>query len=450
MHDPIAASAPGSGSLAPLRRALAASLLVLALGALGALGACAPASGADEDVATGDESALTLSARAPGSTFHAWAASFQAPRGTAGTDSPTVAANGTTTDDAHAFDLIVDLTNKTYPNGKKYDAATIAAMHRENPRLKFLVYLNGCCNLGPAELMSSFPDSSYAHTAGGARITSADGTPMMNRRDRTWFQSRASECHTLMTNVGYDGCFYDSFGARWFIQAGSGTPIDPLTNATWTATNYVQVGGQMLGNVRAANAGALVGINGLGSGPGYFSAGWDVQGMLPAVDMAMAEDFLVTPTTSATTYESVDRWKQEVAMVQDVVGKGKTFLATVKLWSSATAAQEAQWSKFAEGTLLLATDSPRAYLDFQNEHSAYAPTQYYPWYNVSLGSATTSTYAVSGGCYVRPYTNGVVVVNPAPSGACSYALGGTFTDLEGRAVSTASLGAHSADIYVKR
>lgn len=109
-----------------------------------------------------------------------------------------------------------------------------------------------------------------------------------------------------------------------------------------------------------------------------------------------------------------------------------------------------QWSKFAEGTLLLATDSPRAYLNFQDEHGAFAPTQYHPWYNVALGTATTSTYVTSGNCYVRNYTSGVVVVvNPASTGSCSYALGGTFTDLEARKVSTASVAAHSADIYVR-
>ena len=66
--------------------------------------------------------------------------------------------------DATNFDLIID------PTGQPDDstAAMVDSLHKTNPNLKYVVYLNGCCYMGKESF--NYPESSYAHDSSGHRM----------------------------------------------------------------------------------------------------------------------------------------------------------------------------------------------------------------------------------------------------------------------------------------
>ena len=368
-------------------------------------------------------------------TLHAWIAGFQ-DYGARGNDPAT-----TPQQDATNFDFIVD------PIGQPDDATAslMDQLHGLNPNLRYLVYLNGCCYMGKDNY--DYPESSFAHDAKGHRMYSPDGAPLMNRRDATWFNRRATLCQSWINQFHFDGCFYDSFSYSWFVS--NGVPIDPATNQPWTQSNYDQAGQAILANVHktvktVTGRPVLTAINGLGNGKAYFAKA--KYNMLPNADYGMAEDYFITPSDAVTAYRSEADWKKDVDMTVDVGKRGKHFIGTVKSWSSGTQAQKDQLLKYVTASFLLGADpTVTAYLNFQNEHALYGGTQYYAWWNANIGSPS-GTYFKSGNCYVRNFTKGKVVVNSTTS-SCTYSLGGSYTDVTGTKVSTANLPTHTAGIY---
>src|SRR5581483_4963900 len=295
---------------------------------------------------TGAARAASTMTRTGTPTLHAWIAGFQN-YGARGSDAAT-----TPQQDATNFDLIVD------PTGQPDDAtaALVDSLHRTNPNLKYLVYLNGCCAMGRDNY--SYPESSYAHDASGHRMYSPAGAPLMNRRDSIWRTRRATLCQDWINQFHFDGCFYDSFSFTWFSSGGK-TPIDPLTNEPWTQADYDQAGQDILASVRqtvkTVTGGPIqIGINGLGSGTGYFRSG--KAALLPNTDYAMAETFFVTPTDAVTAYRSEADWKKDVDMVVDVGRRGRHFIGTVKSWTTGTQAQKDQLLRYVSASFLLGAD----------------------------------------------------------------------------------------------
>src|SRR5207248_11372132 len=78
--------------------------------------------------------AATTTTRTGSPTLHAWLPGFQ-DYGSRGSDPAT-----TPQQDATNFDLIID------PTGQPDDstAAMVDSLHKTNPNLKYVVYLNGC------------------------------------------------------------------------------------------------------------------------------------------------------------------------------------------------------------------------------------------------------------------------------------------------------------------
>ena len=431
--------------------------------------AAAPASSQPSTLAanTAPPAPLQTASRTAGATLQTWVAGFQ-DYGT-GSNSAT-----TPTADAQNFNVIVKNIGGLSP--------TIAAQMRQaNPRLKLLVYMNGCCSVvgkNPVDF-TNYPDA-YAYStlttplSSQYKVLSGDNYPEMNRdlssayNDNTqnpWPQSLATTCATWVAQNSLDGCFYDSYSWGWFENSNSsGTqPRNPATGNPWLQSEYDTAGQQMLANVRSYvqskdHMSPVIALNGLQSG-NHFSGN---EGMLPGTDMAMAEDFLVNPSWPAGQFDIGSDWQNDLNMEITMVNLNKTLLTTVKSWTPGTAQQKNTLNQYAMATILLGGNT-NTYLNFQNEHSVYGGDQYYAIWNAPIGSASGAYFCSNasssspGGtcyqsntCYVRNYTSGVVVLNANTNGSgCSYNLGGNYTNLESATVTTATLAADTADVYVK-
>jgi len=113
---------------------------------------------------------------------------------------------------------------------------------------------------------------------------------------------------------------------------------------------------------------------------------------------------------------------QDIRMVQDVERRGLTGFWWTKCWCDGnTCANEPgaetivpQWRRFAMGSYLLAA-GPHSYFNFdtvKNDQPSNAAEDF-PEYDVALGAATGPMQEISGtGVYWRPFSGGIVVVNP--------------------------------------
>lgn len=113
------------------------------------------------------------------------------------------------------------------------------------------IYLNGSFknkqDLGPngndPTFKSDYPDSSYAHTSGGSRITENDfgGNYLMNPLDSTWRNSLWKKCNYRFSLASYDGCFFDTIGTAPVSASyvSPGVPINPTTGQAWTDSSWL-------------------------------------------------------------------------------------------------------------------------------------------------------------------------------------------------------------------
>jgi hypothetical protein len=132
------------------------------------------------------------------------------------------------------------------------------------------------------------------------------------------------------------------------------------------------------------------------------------------VDYALFEVF--TSQYSTGTPESEAVWQRRVKTAQDI---NKNRRATAVIGTD----YGDYWYNLASG--LLACEPGKCMFWQQNlpPDAVLAKVG-----DLDLG-APGSDYTKAG-CYIRPWTNGLVIVNPMDSGSCSVPLSGSYRDLE--------------------
>jgi Hypothetical glycosyl hydrolase family 15 len=146
-----------------------------------------------------------------------------------------------------------------------------------------------------------------------------------------------------------------------------------------------------------------------------------------------------------TKFPSVTKWQANVDMLVDAESHGQSVLTTTKLWVTATAAQQAQWHKFALASFLLGAGG-LSYFSFLVSHTNTALVQDYAWDHVNIG-APLGHYGQNGSIFERSFTNGIVAVNPT-STAATITLGSTYVNLDGTAVTSETLQPDSGDVFL--
>ena len=285
----------------------------------------------------------------------------------------------------------------------------LPAMRGANPRLRILAYQNGGYSL-PGR---SYPESWYAHTAGGARIRSRDyGNFLMQISNPDWVRHVVRECHDHLDVSRYDGCFLDSVGpAALSTNYATGTPIDPRTGQAWRLADYVKAGRHLAAAVGRSTGRRLVVANGVAGGAAYFASPGSTGVLADPIDGAMVELFVRQPFDAAGSYRPTSRWRLDVDMLRHASRHGRTLFCVTKAWSNASRARKERMFRFAFATFLLGSSS-RSYFSFLfDKHTGRRSSAW----DVGLGRPRAA-YGRRDGVFQRRFAHGRVLVNPADRG----------------------------------
>lgn len=116
----------------------------------------------------------------------------------------------------------------------------------------------------------------------------------------------------------------------------TGVPINPVTEAVWTASAWISATTTILSLVQAANPGAVVVPNGLSSAGEYFSKTASTAPLLGPTGAAIAEIWLRSAGAPAAAFPSASRWIEDVAMLGTAEAAGESILTTTKLFTVMT------------------------------------------------------------------------------------------------------------------
>jgi hypothetical protein len=321
-----------------------------------------------------------------------------------------------------------------------------AAMKQANPQLELVAYMNGMFDQSAGG--TKYPASWYELDASGKRIQSKGfGNYLMDPGNPAWAQNVASECTAALASSGYTGCFLDTMGTAP-LGAGydTGLPINPATGAVWTATAWIAATSSEGAAVKAANPNAVVVLNGLSSGGKYYSTSASTAPLLAPTGAAMAEVWLRTAGGSITAFPKQSKWLEDVNMLVAAEHAGQSVLTTTKLFTTATAAQETQWHKFALSSFLLAADG-HSYFSFDGSQSDASLTADSAWDHVAIGTPL-GAFAQSGALYDRSFSNGVVWVNPSSS-PVTITFSAQHLNLAGAQVTSETLAPDTGDVFLQ-
>jgi hypothetical protein len=121
----------------------------------------------------------------------------------------------------------------------------------------------------------------------------------------------------------------------------------------------------------------------------------------------------------------------------------KRILVETKVWTTTTPAQTQAWHRFALASFLLGNGGT-AFFAFSSSRTESGKSPDALARSVHIGDPIGSYERVDG-IYRRPFSNGMVLVNPTDQ-TVSTDLGAEYRDEDGNALETARLGPHSAMI----
>jgi len=364
---------------------------------------------------------------------------------------PASASMITTTPNVHdwLFDTSgrggVDTQAEAVTVAKRYDVVVAAqryqpflsAMKAAKPGIVVALYHKGTSTYGSDfTWMKANHPSWLLHTKSGSLLKSSYGTYLIdpgNSGVRAWQADYAKKSQA----AGWTGVYLDSMGLYGF-SGFSGSPINPRTGKVFTTSEWINAEEGLAAAVDNAITVPLM-INGLRTGPGYFS---DTQPLVSGIQAGEFEGCFRDATSRISAYPSTSSWLSQVKALEDVQSKGRSALCWTKTWTSATSGQISSWHAFALASFMLANQGHEYF--FFSGHKSDNGNSWYGDDKVAIGNPT-GALKTSNGAYYRAYSGGMVVVNPT-SGSVKVSLGATYTTSSGSHVSTLSVGAHTGVI----
>ncbi|MBI5775464.1 MAG: hypothetical protein HZA89_17225 [Verrucomicrobia bacterium] len=224
------------------------------------------------------------------------------------------------------------------------------------------------------------------------------------------------------TEAEFDGVFVDNMGAGGIGSVTSaGQPINPKTRTVFTRSQWLAAQAAMLTAMKESmpKDKKLV-FNGLVSGERYWSEpeAESPRVLLQFADGAMADSLWRFSTAKLDEWPAPAAWLLDVLMIQDVERRGRIGLWTVRCWTDGLTANNEpdaaklvpQWRRFTLASCLLGA-GPRSHFNFDTQRTD--GPEHFPEYDAPLGTATAPMQELAaGGVHGRPFSNGVVLVNP--------------------------------------
>ena len=305
------------------------------------------------------------------------------------------------------------------PGGPVY-GERIRRLHSWNPRLSVLVYDVGPYTVAGTHLyrrlLARHPGY-FARDSKGNLITvvASGGSPafprntLMDPGNPGWRRVMARRVRSEIRRYGFDGAYIDSTGQGPMTGTTTAAPINRATGSPYTASAWFQQEAKMLNRIRGAIGRKFLFCTGLVKGYSYR----DVTHILARskVNGVMTDSWLRLSSSSVGTYPSVDLFRANLRMVQDLQARGKYFFGWTKVWTSATDAQRHAWDRFALASYLL-VKARKALYAFTPAFSVDRTLVYDRMQVARLGRAL-GPYTVSNGTFRRRFAHGRVIVNPA-------------------------------------
>jgi hypothetical protein len=265
----------------------------------------------------------------------------------------------------------------------------------------------------------------------------------MNPTDPGWVSNRVKGCTQLIAASKYDGCDLDNLGTS-AVDPGyvDALPINPSTHNVFTKSQWLAATDHLASMIKKAAGSHVIIGNGLGSGSRFFSGS---QVLLNGEDGGICEGFIRNGGDPIGLIPNEATWKQNVDMLVSAAKANKRIIAITKTWGGGSAAQIAAMHQFTLASFLLGNDGRSTFAFFASPRSL--STQADPWAGFAIGSPKGS-YAKVGGVYQRSFSSGLVLVNPT-SATAHVSLGGTYVDVNGHAMTSATLAPHTALILRK-
>ena len=209
---------------------------------------------------------------------------------------------------------------------------------------------------------------------------------------------------------GWDGVFADDTNPtiKWHYDVAKVSKY-PSDAAYGAAT------GAMLKAVgpRIRAAGELI-VPNFASWSGYREV---VDSWLPSVSGGMEEQFVKWGTDPNVGYVTGADWERMLGAIKLTEASGKLFLGIAHSQNTDAAAARYGWA-----TVLLAGNGRSTFA----LHGDYANETWFADYDLNLGSAAGAEFREASGVHRRPFTNGLVLVNPTTT-SVTVDFGGTYS-----------------------
>jgi Hypothetical glycosyl hydrolase family 15 len=318
----------------------------------------------------------------------------------------------------------------------------VAQMKAANPDLILLAYMNA--TFAQRNEGTRYPSSWYLRDANGRQVRSRNfGNYLMDPTDPAWIGDRVETCRRFLRISHYDGCLLDMLGSAP-VHPGyvTAAPIDPSTGQPWNADAWLRATSALAGAVERGNPQAIVVGNGLQNGTRFFDRSAPSSVILEGIDGGIAETWLRDASQPITSYPDIEAWRASVEMLSAT--DADVFVMT-KTWTNGTPEQKEAWHRFAYASFLLG-DVGHAFFTFSSARSSSVDLDTLAA-GTSIG-APTAPFQRTGNVYERPFTDGLVVVNPGPA-ATSVRLDGTYRGDDGDVIRSVTLGPHDAAILTR-
>jgi hypothetical protein len=305
---------------------------------------------------------------------------------------------------ARRFDLIAGLPTTFRSH--------VGAMRQANPGLVLLVYTNGM--LAPPHQLDRLPDTWFAKDDTGRHIRSRQfGQYLMDPGQPGWRDFSTELCAQKVRSSGSDGCLVDMltmgvFAPRYLTSAPAGTATESDAVQDRYLQGLVTLAGQF-----ADLPGTTVAGNTVTSAARYFAHPVGTRAVAAELPMNQAEDFLRAATDPADAFPDEERWRADVAVLEDLTTLGSRSLVTTKLWTSADDDVSRQWQRFSIGSFLLGAGEG-SYYAFTSSRTSEGATGVDDAYRVPdrIG-APRGAMVQWQGLYAREFAGGLALVNPS-------------------------------------